>query len=107
MRATKSEAENVASVVTFTAFYQGIPALSISWLSPFPSRVLTCRTHGKAICAQMHAVEPRAASSAAVAELAPRRLSPGPTFRPRCRRPVAAAIGDEGAWPRLAVSTRL
>jgi len=32
---------------------------------------------------------------------------PGPTFRPRCRRPVAAAIGDEGAWPRLAASTRL
>ena len=36
MTATKSEAENVASVVTFTAFYQDIPALSISWLSPFP-----------------------------------------------------------------------
>jgi PEP-CTERM motif len=35
--ATKSEAENVASVVTFTAVYQDIPALSISWLSPFPS----------------------------------------------------------------------
>ena len=27
--------ENVASVVTFTAFYQDIPALSIWWLSPF------------------------------------------------------------------------
>ncbi len=27
-----SEAENVASVVTFTAFYQDIPALSIWWL---------------------------------------------------------------------------
>ena len=26
--------ENVASVVTFTAFYQDIPALSIWWLSP-------------------------------------------------------------------------
>ncbi len=37
MTTTKSEAENVASVVTFTAFYQDIPALSISWLSPFPS----------------------------------------------------------------------
>src|SRR5271157_2792999 len=30
--------ENGASVVTFTAFYQHIPALLISWLSPFPSR---------------------------------------------------------------------
>src|SRR5208282_5099612 len=27
--------DNVASVVTFTAFYEDIPALSISWLSPF------------------------------------------------------------------------
>src|SRR5208283_4959255 len=31
--------ENVASVVTFTAFYQHIPALLIWWLSPFhPAR---------------------------------------------------------------------
>ncbi len=40
MTTTKSEAENVASVVTFTAFYQDIPALSISWLSPFPLDLL-------------------------------------------------------------------
>jgi hypothetical protein len=39
--ATKSEAENVASVVTFTAFYQDIPALSISRLSPFPSAAVS------------------------------------------------------------------
>ena len=38
MTATNSEAENVASVVTFTGFDQDIPALSISWLSPFSSR---------------------------------------------------------------------
>ena len=44
MTATKSEAENVASVVTFTAFYQDIPALSISWLSPFPSVMEPQRT---------------------------------------------------------------
>jgi hypothetical protein len=31
--AAKSEAENVALVVAFTAVYQNIPALSISWLS--------------------------------------------------------------------------
>jgi len=28
--------ENVASIVTFKAFYQDIPVLSIWWLSPFP-----------------------------------------------------------------------
>ena len=41
--------ENVISVVTFTAFYQNIPALSIWWLSPsiwrlnFPLRLLAGR----------------------------------------------------------------
>src|SRR5208283_6099959 len=28
--------KNVASIVTFTAFYQDIPALSLWWLSRFP-----------------------------------------------------------------------
>src|SRR5271157_364085 len=35
--------ENVASVVTFTPFYQDIPALSIWWLSPFHPRSLSPR----------------------------------------------------------------
>jgi len=34
--------ENVASVVTFTAFYQDIPVLSIWWLSPFHLRIQEC-----------------------------------------------------------------
>ena len=33
--------ENVASVVTFTAFYQDMPALSIWWPSPFSSSIPT------------------------------------------------------------------
>src|SRR5208283_1549041 len=39
-----SPTENVASVVTFTAFYQDIPALSIWWLPPFRPHLLGLRS---------------------------------------------------------------
>src|SRR5271157_366451 len=58
--ATKSGSKIVASVVTFTAFYQDVPALSIWWLSPspFPSGVPACSTSPMYLppSAQFHSV---------------------------------------------------